>query len=140
MRLKDPPDSDKTHPMRLDKWLWAARFFKTRQMATDAINGGKVHVNGQRTKPGKTISIGTHLSITKEPYTWDIVVIRIEGQRRSGEAAALMYEEAPESLEKRLQEINKRRDEREHGAIPDHRPTKKERRQIHRFKRIEEAS
>lgn len=123
--------------MRLDKWLWAARFFKTRQLAIDAINGGKVHVNGQRTKPGKSISTGIRLSITKEPYAWEIEVRRLDHQRRSAEIAATLYEEFPDSLEKRLAEVEKRREDHAHGAGLDQRPNKRERRLIHRFKRLE---
>jgi ribosome-associated heat shock protein Hsp15 len=134
---KAPASAAQEPQMRLDKWLWAARFFKTRQLAIDAINGGKVHVNEQRTKPGKTISVGAQLSITKEPYTWDIEVKHLDAQRRSAELATRLYEETPESLEKRRKEIETRREEREFGAVPDQRPTKKERRQIHRFKRLE---
>jgi ribosome-associated heat shock protein Hsp15 len=123
--------------MRLDKWLWAARFFKTRQLAIEAINGGKVHVNGQRTKPGKSISTGMRLTITKEPYAWEIDVIRLDQQRRSAELASTLYLEQAASLEKRLAEIEKRREERAHGVGIDQRPNKRERRLIHRFKRLE---
>jgi ribosome-associated heat shock protein Hsp15 len=123
--------------MRLDKWLWAARFFKTRQLAIDAINGGKVHVNGQRAKPGKDIGVGTRLSITKEPYAWDVTVTALRAQRRPSPEAALLYEESAESLAKRQEEAQRRRDEREAGIPPDNRPNKRERRLIHRFKRAE---
>ena len=123
--------------MRLDKWLWAARFFKTRQLAIEAISGGKVHVNGQRTKPGKSISTGTQLTITKEPYTWQIEVTRLDPQRRSAELAASLYAESEASLEKRQAEIQSRREERALGGGDDQRPTKRERRLIHRFKRLE---
>lgn len=123
--------------MRLDKWLWAARFFKTRQLAIEAISGGKVHVNGQRTKPGKSITTGTQLTITKEPYTWQIEVTRLDPQRRSAELAATLYAESEASLEKRQAEIQSRREERALGGGEDHRPNKRERRLIHRFKRLE---
>ena len=137
MTRKDPHNDADDLSMRMDKWLWAARFFKTRQLAIEAINGGKVHVNGQRTKPGKTINIGTRLSITKEPYAWEIDVVRLDHQRRSAEMASTLYEELPESLDKRLIEIEKRREDREHGAGLDQRPNKRDRRLIHRFKRLE---
>ena len=123
--------------MRLDKWLWAARFFKTRQLAIEAISGGKVHVNGQRTKPGKSITAGTQLTITKEPYTWQIEVTRLDPQRRSAELAATLYAESEASLEKRQAEIQSRREERALGGGEDQRPNKRERRLIHRFKRLE---
>ncbi|RQW78897.1 MAG: RNA-binding protein [Methylococcus sp.] len=124
--------------MRLDKWLWAARFFKTRQLAIEAINGGKVHVNGHRAKPSKDIGIGARLTITKEPYQWDITVVALHAQRRPAAEAALLYEETPESHTNRQAEVARRREEREQGIPADHRPNKRERRLIHRFKRIDE--
>ena len=123
--------------IRLDKWLWAARFFKTRQLAIEAINGGKVHVNGHRSKPGKDIGVGTRLTITKEPYAWDIRVTAIQNQRRPAAEAALLYEETAESIAKRQEESSRRRDEREMGIPADSRPNKRERRLIHRFKRAD---
>lgn len=137
MAPKDPKNAPAEASMRLDKWLWAARFFKTRQQAIEAINGGKVHANGQRTKPGKAISTGTRLSITKDPFAWEIDVIRLDHQRRSAEIAATLYMEHAASLERRLAIIESRREERAHGAGVDQRPNKKERRLIHRFKRLE---
>ncbi len=122
--------------MRLDKWLWAARFFKTRQLAIEAIKGGKVHVNGQRAKPGKDIGPGVRLTITKEPYAWDIVVTALQAQRRPASEAARLYEETPDSFALRQAESARRREERELGVLPDARPNKRERRQIHRFKRV----
>jgi len=121
--------------MRLDKWLWAARFFKTRQLAIDAINGGKVHLNGQRAKPGKEIGIGAKLRISKDQYTWDITVQALSSQRRPAAEAALLYEEPPESIARRQAEVARRRDERSLALQPETKPNKKERRQIHRFKR-----
>lgn len=125
--------------MRLDKWLWAARFFKTRQLAIEAINGGKVHVNGQRAKPGKDIGVGARLTITKEPHSWEITVVDLKAQRRPAAEAALLYDETADSLARRQAELAQRREERELGidVTPESRPNKRERRQIHRFKRSE---
>ncbi|MFM8445431.1 MAG: RNA-binding S4 domain-containing protein [Methylococcus sp.] len=123
--------------MRLDKWLWAARFFKTRQLAIEAIKGGKVHVNGHRAKPGKDIGVGSHLTITKEPYAWDITVAALQSQRRPAAEAVLLYTETEESLARRQEEVTRRREERELGIPQEGRPNKRERRLIHRFKRIE---
>jgi len=122
--------------IRLDKWLWTARFFKTRKLAAEAISGGKVHVNEQRTKPGKEIKPGAALSISKDNYKWDITIIAISGQRRSAKEAVLLYEESAESLAKREQQIIKNREQRELFDFSgrDHKPNKKERRLIHRFK------
>ena len=122
--------------IRLDKWLWTARFFKTRKLAAEAISGGKVHVNEQRTKPGKEVKPGATLSISKDNYKWDITIIAINGQRRSAKEAVLLYEESAESLAKREQQVIKNREQRElfDFSGSDHKPNKKERRLIHRFK------
>ena len=122
--------------IRLDKWLWAARFFKTRKLASDAISGGKVHVNNQRTKPGKEIKPGATGSISKGVYLWDITVTSIAGQRRSAKEAVLLYEETSESLAKRQQQLMDERERREFLVIDgqDRKPNKKDRRLIHRFK------
>lgn len=122
--------------MRLDKWLWAARFFKTRKLATEAIIGGKVHLNNQRTKPGKEISLGAQITINKDQYSWDITVTGINNQRRPAKEAALLYEETEASRLRRQQLIIQQKEERspsEHRERP-HKPNKKERRLIHRFK------
>ena len=121
--------------MRLDKWLWAARFFKTRALATEAINGGKVHVNGQRAKPGKEIAVGVRLEISKDQYLWDITVTALNAQRRPAKEAVALYRETLESLARRQEEIERRREERELQIEPESRPTKQGRRAIYRFKR-----
>ena len=122
--------------MRLDKWLWAARFFKTRALATEAINGGKIHLNGQRAKPGKDITIGSKLEISKDQYTWDITIKALNSQRRPAREAALLYEETEESRAKRQAEVERKHAERELlGVQQEQRPDKKDRRMIHRFKR-----
>jgi len=122
--------------VRLDKWLWAARFFKTRKLASDAISGGKVHLSNQRTKPGKEIKAGAILSISKDSFRWDITVTAISGQRRSASEAVLLYQETPESAAKRHQQVIEQRERRELFAIDgtERKPNKKERRMIHRFK------
>ena len=122
--------------IRLDKWLWAARFYKTRSLATEAINGGKVQLNGQRTKPGKEIKIGAEIVVNKNGYIWDITVTALTGQRRSAKDAASLYEETPESHAKRQQQIQLEREQKALLGFSgiDHKPNKKERRLIHRFK------
>jgi len=122
--------------IRLDKWLWTARFFKTRKLAAEAISGGKVHVNDQRTKPGKEVKVGAMLSISKDNYRWDITIAAINGQRRSAKEAVLLYEESAESLAKREKQIIQNREQRElfDFSGKDHKPNKKERRLIHQFK------
>ncbi|MCF1184898.1 RNA-binding S4 domain-containing protein [Marichromatium gracile] len=118
--------------LRLDKWLWAARFFKTRQLAVEAINGGKVHVEGQRAKPGRTIRPGNRLEIHKGALTWEIEVVAIDRQRRGATEAATLYVEDEASRLRRQALVHERR---ERGETHDRRgrPTKRDRRQIHRF-------
>ncbi|MGY6217265.1 RNA-binding S4 domain-containing protein [Methylolobus aquaticus] len=120
--------------VRLDKWLWAARFFKTRQLANEAIAGGKVHLNGQRTKPGKDVTVGATLEISKDHFSWEITVIALSGRRGPAKEAVLLYEETPESLAKRQAEIDRRRAEQASDVVSDGRPNKRDRRLIHRFK------
>ena len=121
---------------RLDKWLWTARFFKTRKLAAVAISGGKVQVNNQRTKPGKDIKPGALLSISKDGLRWDVTITALSGQRRPAKEAVLLYEESAESLAKRQQQIIQQHELRElfDFSGQDHKPNKKERRLIHRFK------
>ncbi|OHX35241.1 RNA-binding protein [Methylomonas sp. LWB] len=122
--------------LRIDKWLWAARFFKTRGLASDAVSGGKVHVNGQRCKPSRDVRLGDRISITKDQYTWDILVTGLNRQRRPAQEAAQLYVEDAASAAKRQQlaELHKQ----QQAAFPvserPFKPNKKQRRQIHRFK------
>ena len=83
--------------IRLDKWLWAARFFKTRRLAVEAINGGKVQVNGRRTKPGKSVQAGARLIVHKGSLEWDLTIKGISKQRRPASEAALLFEESENS-------------------------------------------
>ena len=120
--------------LRLDKWLWASRFFKTRQLAVEAINGGKVQLNGQRTKPGKEVKIGNRLRIHKGSLEWDIVVRAIPKQRRPAAEAAHFYEEDEESRERRKDLVEEQR--RLKALAPRQRPakpSKRNRRMIQRF-------
>lgn len=147
-RLADTPNSSDRRPIfhtihtmtetdsiRLDKWLWAARFFKTRKLAAEAVSGGKVHLNGQRTKPGKEVKIGSKLFISKDHYSWDITITGINSQRRPAKEAILLYEETAESHAKRQQQVAQLREDRAlFNPNQDRRPNKKQRRQIHRFK------
>jgi ribosome-associated heat shock protein Hsp15 len=121
--------------MRLDKWLWAARFFKTRQLAVEAINGGKVQVNGQRTKPGKTVQAGTHLRVHKGSLEWDLVVKAVSKQRRPASEAVLLYEESEESRLRRQELVRKRRESGDTAQGAKGRPNKRDRRMIQRFTR-----
>jgi ribosome-associated heat shock protein Hsp15 len=126
--------SGQTEKVRLEKWLWAARFFKTRQIAAEAINGGKVHLNGQRTKPGKEVMTGSHLRIHKGSLEWDIRISIPANRRRPASEARHFYEETPESVAKREKIIEAQRLQRTRSPHPAQgKPTKRDRRMIHRF-------
>jgi ribosome-associated heat shock protein Hsp15 len=117
--------------VRLDKWLWAARFFKTRSLAVDAIDHGHVQVNGERVKPAKEVRLG--MQVTVRSYLERTVVVRgLSDVRRGAPEAARLYEETPESVARREQEAERRRlaPQRERG---EGRPTKRDRRQIRSF-------
>ena len=118
---------------RLDKWLWAARFFKTRSLATDAIDGGKVHVDGDRAKPAKEVRIGQRIHIRRKEQEMEVEVMGLSNQRRGAPEAALLYQETPESARKREDAAVTREADhgkRERGAG---RPTKRQLRDIKRF-------
>lgn len=120
--------------LRLDKWLWAARFFKTRSLAKAAIEGGKVHLAGQRVKVSREISTGDTLQIRQG---WDervVVVTALSDQRRGAPEAQLLYAETASSITKRESEAAARKAAGGMIDRPAHRPNKKQRRQIHRFK------
>lgn len=121
-------------PVRLDKWLWAARFFKTRALAKKAIEGGKVHYQGARTKPSKIAELDAILTIRQG---WDektVVITGLSEQRRGAPEAALLYQETQESIDKRTTEAQQRKLQHAATAPPRQRPSKKQRRQIVRFK------
>ena len=120
--------------VRADKWLWAARFFKTRSLATVAINGGKVHLNGTRIKPAHKLMIGDQLSIRKGIYTFMITVAGLSLQRGPSEMARALYTESEESQQQRQQLQEQQRLLGKTAARPEGRPDKRARRQIHRFK------
>ncbi|PLY11897.1 MAG: RNA-binding protein S4 [Sedimenticola sp.] len=127
-------DTQESGAMRLDKWLWAARFFKTRQLAIEAINGGKVHLNGQRSKPGKEVKAGSQLRIHKGSLEWEITVRVIPKQRRPAAEAIHFYEETEQSRLKREQMIEDQRILKAAAPkMPTYKPSKRDRRMIHRF-------
>lgn len=123
-----------TDRIRLDKWLWAARFFKTRAQAKAAIEGGKVQCQGERCKPGKEPRVGDLYQIRQGFDTRTVVVRALSGQRQGAPQAQLLYEETPESIAAREKAAAGRRALGAGLVISEHRPTKKQRRQIHRFR------
>lgn len=125
--------SDKTD-IRLDKWLWAARFYKTRAIAKEMINGGKVHYNGQRAKSSRNAEIGAVLKIRQGYDDKEIVIKKLSQLRQSGAIARELYEETATSLAKRAINAEQRRLNMLNNPIPDQKPDKKQRRQLMRFK------
>ena len=126
---------NQTKQIRIDKWLWAARFFKTRSLAKQAIDGGKVHYNGQRVKNSKLVELNAELRIR---CGWDektVTVTALSEQRRNATEAAKLFTETPESIEQREQRALERKAINIARPDFDSRPNKKQRRQIHRFKR-----
>jgi ribosome-associated heat shock protein Hsp15 len=120
--------------LRLDKWLWAARFYKTRSLAKAAIEGGKVHLGGQRVKVSREIQVGDTLQIRQG---WDervVEVLALSDQRRGAPEAQLLYRETDDSIAKREAAAAARKAAGGMIDRPATRPTKKQRRQIHRFK------
>ncbi len=126
-------DDLKDGKCRLDKWLWAARFFKTRSLATDAIDGGKVYVDGDRVKPAKEVRVGQVLYIRRKEFDIEVTVKALSVTRKGAPEAALLYDETQESLAKRENAaVTKEADhaKRERGAG---RPTKRQLRDIKKF-------
>jgi ribosome-associated heat shock protein Hsp15 len=125
-----------TSKVRLDKWLWAARFFKTRSLAKQAIEGGKVHYNNARSKVSKDVEVGALLKIRSGWDEKEIEVISLSDQRRGHAEAILMYTETQQSITSREENAAQRKALRGLDLQPAERPNKKQRRQIHRFKHI----
>jgi ribosome-associated heat shock protein Hsp15 len=121
--------------VRIDKWLWAARFFKTRALATEAVLGGHAHVNGARVKPAKEIRAGDTVEVRVGSVQWTVVVRALSEKRGGAKVAAALYEETPESVAAREQRALERRLDRPLGADLGARPTKQARRRIEALRR-----
>ena len=121
-------------PQRLDKWLWAARFFKTRSAATQAINGGKVHLDGQRIKASRRVVPGMRVEISRGVMRWEVVIIALNPQRRPASEAQDLYEETPESLELRTAQAERQRQAEQRRRQRLGRPDKHQRRLLTRIK------
>ena len=134
MKVARNSERDTPESVRLDKWLWAARFYKTRRLAVDAIAGGKVQVNGERVKRAKALHAGDRLRIRKEPYEYRLTVLAPSGRRGPAKDAALLYEETEESREARARLAEQHKLAASRLTRTEGKPTKKERRQIGRLK------
>ena len=132
--MSDDEGAPGADSQRLDKWLWVARFFKTRSLAAAAIAGGKVQVAGQRVKPARRVVAGDRLQIRRGPVQWEVVVLGVAGQRRPASEAALLYAESDESRERREREAERRRLEAGERRRRLGRPSKRERREVTRLK------
>ena len=120
--------------VRLDKWLWVARFYKTRSIAREMIDGGKVHYNVQRSKPGKIVELGAMIKVRQGNDERIIEVLEISNQRKGAPEAQLLYRETVESLEQREKMAMARKMNALTMPHPDRRPDKKERRTLLKFK------
>ncbi|MDR9468142.1 S4 domain-containing protein [Marinospirillum sp.] len=127
--------TDTAAGVRLDKWLWAARFFKTRSLAKTAVENGKVEYDGQRPKVSRLVEVGALLKITQGWDIKEVEVLDISTQRGPASQAQQLYRETQASQEKRAAEAEKRRLAGAATLAPQQRPDKKSRRQLHRFKR-----
>lgn len=138
-RRGSPPsvDEDDDAPpgkVRLDKWLWAARFFKTRGLAADAIDGGKVEVNGDRAKRAKLVQAGDRIRLRDGPYEWQLDVRDIAARRGSAAIAQGLYEELAESVARREAVHTQLKSMPTAFAFGDSRPGKRDRRELRRLK------
>lgn len=125
--------TDTADRVRIDKWLWAARFFKTRTLAADAVEGGKVQVNGERVKPAKAVKAGDALSIRVGALAWEVKVLALSDRRGPAAVAQTLYTESEESRAARLLLAEQIRASRPVNPLYRGRPTKKARREIDRF-------
>lgn len=130
---------DDSSRLRIDKWLWAARFFKTRSLASDAVDGGKVHVNGERVKPAKAVKVADHLEIRIGAYTWQVQVLGLSDRRGPAPEAQKLYTESESSRAAREALAAQIRAGRPVNPLQKGRPTKKARRELDRFQGDEES-
>ena len=120
-------------PIRIDKWLWAARFFKTRSLAAEAVSGGKVEINGERAKPSRIVRAGDKLCVRRGPYEWIVVVKDVSRRRGPAPQAQRLYDETEESIRQRQAIAAQLQLERPPEFAAPGRPTKRDRRAISRF-------
>jgi len=131
--MSDKQIEESSESIRIDKWLWAARFFKTRSLAADAVTGGKIDVNGARAKPSRIMRLGDKLSIRRGPYESTVVVKGLAKLRGPASEAQLLYEETEESIRRRELTSAQLKLERPPEFHSPGRPSKKDRRAVLRF-------
>ena len=132
-----PKKNDKPEILiRLDKWLWCARFYKTRNIAANALKTGKITANGERAKPSKMVKAGDTLNIRKGPYSHVITLLGLARSRKSATGAALLYEESSESISERELVASRLKVEAALMPATKGRPSKKDRRSIIKFKNL----
>ena len=124
------PTADAPERVRLDCWLWAARFYKTRTLAKAAVAGGKVHCNGVRVKPAKPVASGDELTVTRGEVVQTVLVAAVSARRRGAKEAATLYDETSASIARRDAIRTQRRHERAGMTPPARRPDKRERRRL----------
>ncbi len=125
--------------VRLDRWLWAARFFKSRALAKSAIEGGKVELDGQRGKPAKEIAVGQQITVRRGDELFDIEVIALADKRGSATIAATLFNETAQSVERRAADVARRKMERAGLKVPDKRPEKRDRRALAKMKQANDT-
>lgn len=125
--------AEQDEPVRIDKWLWAARFFKTRGLAAEAVGGGKVEIHGERAKPSRIVRAGDSITIRRGPYEWIVIVKNVARLRGPAAQAQLLYDETEESLRQRQTAAAQLQLERPPEFAAPGRPTKRNRRAISRF-------
>lgn len=121
--------------IRIDKWLWAARFFKTRSLAAEAVSGGKVEIDGARARPSRAVRLGSQISVRRGPYEWVVIVKGMAKNRGPASQAQLLYEENDESMRRRQEIAAQLKLERPPEFDAPGRPSKKDRRVMQRFTR-----
>lgn len=131
---RNTTSKDETISIRLDKWLWAARFYKTRAIARDMVQGGKVHYNGQRTKPSKVVELDAVIKLAQGVDEKVITVLKLLDKRLSAPIAQTLYQESDASIEKRKANSIARKNNSFFAPHPDRKPDKKQRRELLKMK------
>ncbi len=124
------PENNQVTDIRLDKWLWAARFYKTRTIARSMIEGGKVDYNGVKAKPSRTVEVGAKIKLLQGNIRREVVVLKVSDVRGPFKVASTLYEETPESIAQREKQLEQIRINALLAPHPDERPNKKERRAL----------